>query len=309
LDGNFNGYVDDEWATPIYRYDPLSEVAAAIISSQRASKNQLWRNFLHYKKQQGWDIEHVGPHAEIAHLGRGILSNGKERRAKFLATRLMQAEPLSDDEYHRIDRRIRNYEFANDGERASYERSAIEAFYNQPISHELIVLDDRGRFRSCVDNFEMMIDPRTAEVHKDGLDSADWRDQTAMLIPNAAMRRILLMKTLSTTPVYRDFRFTPEAKFSKADLMPYIAWVNDNRIAIQQQFDMALHKGRNNNPIGQLRPFLAMVGLNLVKLPKSRVGGPTVIPYQITQASLDVMMQVTSYRKFAEVSKLLRHAA
>ncbi|MGX9117873.1 plasmid replication protein, CyRepA1 family [Mesorhizobium sp. BHbsci] len=309
LGGNFVGYTDDFVPRPIYRPDPLAGVAAAIISAQRASKNQLWRNFLHYKRQQGWEIEHVGPHTEIAHLGLGILTDGKERRARFHANRLMQAKPLTDEEFERIDRRIRNYEFANDTERAAYERSAIEVFYNKPISDETITLDDRGRFRACVNNFEMMVDRTTAEALSEGVQDPERRNQARLLIPNAKLRRILLMETLSTAPFYRDFVFTPEVKFGKADLKPFIDWMKDNRIAIQQQFDIAPNRGIDNNPITQLRPFLAMVGLDLVKLPKTRVGGIAVVAYQISQASLDRMMEVTAIRKTKKVSGRLQLAA
>lgn len=309
LDANVEGYSDGPFVTPIYREDALSEVAAAIISSQRASKNQLWRNFLHYKVQQGWEIEHVGPHAEIAHLGLGFLTEGKERRAKFLANRLMQAESLSDSEFDRIDSRIRRYEFADDYERASYERSAIGRFYNESISEQLIALDDRGRFRACVENFEMMLDPATREWLSEGIHDSDRRNQTGMLIRHPGSRQILLMETLSTAPFYRDFVFRPDLTFSKADLLPFVEWVNGNRIAIQQQFNIAVHKGIDKNPVIQLRPFLDMVGLELTKLPKTRAGGTTVIPYQITQASFDLMMAITNQRKAKDVSGSLRIAA
>ncbi|WP_027040239.1 plasmid replication protein, CyRepA1 family [Mesorhizobium ciceri] len=238
-----HGWTLDFIPTPIRRPDPLADVAAAIISLQWASKNQLWRNFLHYKVQQGWEIEHVDPHEEIAHLGLGMLSEGKERRARYNLNRLMQAEPLSEADFQRIDRRFRNYEFTNDSERASYERSAIERFYDQTISAELIMLDNRGRFRARVTNFEMMVDRTTAETLSGGIYEPERRNQAAMLILNPNARRILLMETLSTTPFYQDFAFTPEIIFGKADLTRFVDWVKANRIAIQQQFNIAVHKG------------------------------------------------------------------
>lgn len=282
---------------PIVRPDPLADVASAVISLHRASKNQLWRNFLHYKVQQGWEIEHVSPHPEIAHLGLGILSEGKERRAKLNINRLMEAESLPEADFERMDRRIRRYEFADDRERASYERTATERFYNQPISHELITLDDGGRFRARVTNFEMLLDPRTRAWLGDGIHEPDRRRQSGMLIPHAGNGRILLMETLSMTPLYWDFLFNPDARFGKADLLPFVDWVRANRIAIQQQFNVAVHKGLDSNPIIQLRSFLDMVGLDLVKLPKTRAGGTSVVPYHISRSSLNLMVNIAAIRK------------
>ncbi|WP_376702532.1 plasmid replication protein, CyRepA1 family [Mesorhizobium sp. ISC25] len=309
MDATIEGYTNDLNPQAIYRADPLTDIAAAIISHQRASKNELWRNFLHYKKQQGWQIEHVGLDAELIHVGGGILGAGKERRSQFQVDRLMHAEPLTPDEFERINRRIKNYEFASGRDLARYERSAIEAFYNRAISDEIITLDNRGRFRSCVSSFEMMLDQTTALSLHGGIWDPERRNQRAMLIPNAGVSRILLMETLSTTPVYQDFAFNPEAKFSKTDLTPFIDWMKSQRIAIQQQFNIAIHKGIEDNPITQLRPLLAMVGLDLQKLPKTRAGGSAVIPYRISQLSLDRMMEISSCRQIREGSERPKLAA
>ncbi|MEI9429220.1 plasmid replication protein, CyRepA1 family [Mesorhizobium sp. Cs1299R1N3] len=309
MDATIDGYTNDAIPQAIYRPDQLTDIAVAIISHQRASKNDLWRNFLHYKKQQGWEIEHVGPDADLIHVGVGILGAGRERRSQFQVDRLMRAEPLSNDEFERIERRIRNYEFASDADLARYERSAIEAFYNTAISAELISLDDRGRFRSRVSCFETMLDRTTAISLRDGIGDAKRRDQMAMLIPNANASRILLMETLSMTPIYGSFVFNPEAEFSKLGLQPFIEWVKRNRIAIQQQFNIAIHKSLEGNPITQLRPFLAMVGLDLEKLPKTRAGGPTVVPYRISQISLDQMMEISSRRQIRGDSERPKLAA
>ncbi|TPK41258.1 hypothetical protein FJ492_19845 [Mesorhizobium sp. B2-5-4] len=295
--------------TRIVRPDPLLDIATAIISLQRASKNHLWRNFLHYKVQQGWEIEHIGQHAEIAHFGSDILSQGIELRAKLRLNRLMQAESLSEADFQRIDRRIRRYEFADDRERASYERSATERFYNQPISNELITLDDRGRFRACVANFEMMLDPKTGDALGGGVHDPDRRKQSGMLIPNAGSGRILLMETLSTAPFYRNFAFRSDLTFSKGNLKPFIDWMKDNRIAIQQQFNIALNRSLDHNPIRQIRPFLEMVGLKLVKLPKTRAGGALVIRYKIDPVSLDQVKEIVAIRKAKNWSDRLPLAA
>ncbi len=52
-----------------------------------------------------------------------------------------------------------------------------------------------------------------------------------------------------------------------------------------------------------------MIGLELVKLPKTSAGGTTVILYQISQTTLDVMMQITDGRIYKDVSERLQLAA
>ena len=149
---------DDDGEPQYQEDDPFLEMASLIVSEQRASKNNLKGNFVRHKEKQGFRIEYVGKDPKAFDEGQALLVKGKGLDDDAYCEAILSAEPLTPPQYYALGEDVRAGERLSNSEKWSYQRATIEDFYREPITPDLIALDQRGRFRAKVELFEAVFE-------------------------------------------------------------------------------------------------------------------------------------------------------
>jgi hypothetical protein len=134
--------------------DPFLQMAASILSEQRASKNDLKSHFIRHKQKEGFVVEQVESDKDLMAEGKGIVARGKQLSREQYCKALLSASPLTRSGFNRVSEALRRGERVSEQEKASYEKTNLELFYREETSEGLIELDDRRRFRRKVTLYE-----------------------------------------------------------------------------------------------------------------------------------------------------------
>jgi hypothetical protein len=147
------GYDPD--GRPVFEKEDLFiETASAIVSEQIASKNDLKSHFIRHKESQGFVIERIGPDPVLEAAGKAALVLGRELRDEKYAGRILAASPLQRADFKRVADQLKGDELVPEPTRWDFARTRMELFYRETVTPDLIVRDDRGRFRSQILAFE-----------------------------------------------------------------------------------------------------------------------------------------------------------
>jgi hypothetical protein len=195
-------YEQDE---PVYRDDPdpFIDMAALIRSEQTASKNSLKNHFLTHKRWQGWRVVEVQPNESLTEAGRELMQLGRYLSQEKLIEELAHARPIDRAEFCDIQDRIDGDGTVTGGERWSLQRAKIELFYRQPVSRDLVLLDDRGRYRSRVFRYQYVADPEFSRL---AAAAADIEHKYRFLKTTSEIA-LAIARLLAMTPLYRDGEF------------------------------------------------------------------------------------------------------
>jgi len=122
---------------------PFIQMASMIVSTQRASKNHLRKNFIDYKVRQGWTVIQVEKNDDLISIGKEIEKFGDLKKREEYVQNLMNARPLNQLEFKEITQKLEWDETPiSEDELYSMIRTRIELFYRQPLTEELITMDD-----------------------------------------------------------------------------------------------------------------------------------------------------------------------
>lgn len=149
--------------------DPFLTLATLIASQQRHSINNLYLNFIDYKSSTGWDSQIIKKDAEESVLGSAFLKRGKSITLQERIDLLLDTMSLEQFEFEDISNRIESNEWISPQERASFLRTAIEKFYRQKISADLIEFDGQKNMRSGIRRFEQLTSPAVIDRTKEFL--------------------------------------------------------------------------------------------------------------------------------------------
>src|SRR5262249_24888452 len=133
--------------------DPLLEMAATITAEQRCSMNSPLRHFVEHKRAQGYTIE-VIDYADESGAGRELLRQGSNLGDAEYAEKMCAAPPLHYREYAYLQNELDRGRPISAEQWCSLQRTRMELFYRQPITIQLVALDNRGRYRAAVATFE-----------------------------------------------------------------------------------------------------------------------------------------------------------
>ncbi|UEP48962.1 hypothetical protein LMA00_04125 [Burkholderia ambifaria] len=128
--------------------DPLLHVYAHAVSMQNASKNDLRGNFIKLKERNGWEVKHIAPPKPGRGSSDGAGSNigmqaaeARKRLEEMYAADVCDAEPLTEEEYQALNDAM----VLTSDEQLRRDRYAIEKFYGQKITPELVLMDNQRR--------------------------------------------------------------------------------------------------------------------------------------------------------------------
>ncbi|RWM10428.1 plasmid replication protein, CyRepA1 family [Mesorhizobium sp.] len=281
--------------------DPLFRIAASVLSSQRASKNDLKTNFIEYVGRQGWEVKSVPSNFAAHQAGTVAWAMGKKLARAEAIRRLMDARSMTDEEFEQVSATLKEDDFVDDDTRASFTRSFIERFYQANISPELIDLDDNGHMRSQVMLFEQLIDKKFLELKvKMAFDVFSSESQSPGLIANRGTKGLFTTALLAKTPYYSLGEFNLDAECRTEDLTEFVDYVRKHAITFETQFDRPVRADLAEKPISQLKAVFHEIGLDLIKTRTESIGGQKSYLYGIRRDYFDQMIDIAERRRAAD---------
>jgi len=268
--------------------------AALILSSQRESKNQLKKNFIEYKKSQGWIPNFISAPDDQA-MGSEVIHLGKILEAQIYSERLICSVPVQETEYLRMQEIIQNDDKDDrltPDEFLSFQRMKLEIFYCRQIDLQMITDDNRWKLRKQFSVYTRLIDKTMNSDFQDrnGLITTDrLRKDLAVLAEERAVP-FLLRGILSSTPIFLKNEFINDVEFTSTDLKKFIQVCIKLKSIIERQLDINIRKDIKLKPASQLGVFLNLIGIKTVKsrTEKTKNGGKTYF-YKIEHNSLRQM--------------------
>lgn len=299
---------------PVYDMnDPLIEMAALILSRERASKNNLRHYFIEHKERQGFVVEVVEKDAHLSGEGEIVDRLGREMSIQKRTEILMAAEPLGYGAFRALEQRIRRNEEVTQAERCARARTKLELFYRARIAPEMITLDAEGRHRERVCLFEQIL--RT-------LESSEWSELrqrlsdapanwgiTARLQRDRTKAAELLLQLLGLTPVLNGGRFDPEVLVTSDDLQVFAKEILSLKPVVENLLGIEVRRDVGTKPMTQLNAVLRTTGLCCRNAGKTRAravaGGRAIRHYRLDRDVLERMTALAQLRSRQEAWRTL----
>lgn len=281
------GY-DDEDLRPIYHTDdPLIDMAALIVSQQRASKNNLKRNFLSLKQHQGYEIDFVQADEELQAIGSQRSSDAYDAVLSHRIADLMSAPTLNKAQLKDFDNRVRWNEDVSAGERLCAERTMIELFYRQPLSADLVKKDNFGGLRTKVKRYENLLS--YAENANPETEMSEFRKKMSShgkrFLADESSSAGVLYGLLCRTPIFDGRRFVSDFQYSRLDLDQFCDELAKVRKTVEKIFDYPVPVPKKRDGVTLLHGLLRQIGLAGKKISKSKAahlaGGDTIYFYNL----------------------------
>jgi hypothetical protein len=283
----------DEAGEPKYREDPFLEMAALIVRQDRASKNNLKKNFIEHRKMQGYEIELIEADEDLEALGSALQRLGKNIAEERYQKALLEADPLTKDEFDDIRERSEADGCVSEAEMWSLRRTRLELFYRQEISQALIEIDDRGRFRAKVDLFESIDTLKCVNepFGTEGFNKLSRFVRSKLEIANA------ILQSLRLTPLLDKTRFNPEIVFSGMDLDRFVDFVVEHKAVLEDLLRLDIRSDVKEKPVQQLSAVLKLIGLRLEKVNSIKVCGYKLYKYRLDPHALGQMHKIVADRR------------
>lgn len=266
-------YIDDIEEINTSRF---LRMVSLIISQQRASKNNLKSNFIHHKIHQGWEIIDVDPDQESMISGAEFKQLGVKLNNKKYEQKLLNATVFNRYEYLRFQEKTnRLNEKADEDEWIRLFRTNLELFYREPISSELIQLDNQGKFRKQIRLFEkiklfdgdMTINSNAGFIQtlneQASINPEGFKEQkiSFALIKNDHIAVGLLHYLLKLTPIFDGTKFNPSVIFTKDDLTQFAQMSKKLSPISLVQLDVNTQNDVKAKPTQHLNKLLKLIGL------------------------------------------------
>jgi hypothetical protein len=264
-------------------------MACLVLSEARSSKNDLKRNFIRHKEKQGFVIERIPRDEDRLAEGRDILATGKRLNERAYIAAILAAATLNPGEYNDVLESLGSGEWVSEADRLAFERTSLEEFYREPVSEDLIRLDDRGQFRAKVSLFELVfLNPDLLRLRA---------FEHCGLVATGSSKAIVLAKLLQLTPLVNEGRLRSEAIIHLADLGNFSETLIRHKTVIETHLGLEIRKDVKEKPVQQLGRYLRLVGLKLARLPAFKENGRKVYPYRLEQESLARMKAIVEARR------------
>lgn len=242
----------------------------------RASVNELKRNFLTSKRAMGWEVVEQGNDKFLAKIGKEFRERGRELAGQEYFNRIMSAKTLEQSAYEKL-RRLKNNE---DGEltldeKFNYWRTSLELFYREQAGFGLVSFDSRGRRRNNIQLYEALKEVSRKDNPADQIvlpyERKLLKRTHLSVLPDLSARMLLLHELLEKTPIYRNGSFLGGVEYCNADLAEFAKEAIRIKPFIEGQLEISVRHDVDKNPI----QFLGVI-LSLVCIPHAATRQPKV---------------------------------
>ena len=280
---------------PIYETnDEYLNLYANVKSMQRGSKNNLRLNFKKLKTHEGWTINQVECDEEANKEGLAIARRGKELYEEGLKNSVLNAKIITMDEYLGL-RKSSEFTHLSSDEEAAMRRYEIESFYYEDATEDLVDLDNDGKYRRRIRQYEHYTRPDTELQYKDILDdsrSTHKTDKKTLL----ARKKLLHQLFMSAGLADKNNDLIAEQFIESDSLADFADLCEKNKETIARWFDFDIRKNIHEKPGQQLGTFLRLLGIAWERSKPIKRDGKKIYRYQITQSVIDDLDAIVNRR-------------
>lgn len=281
--------------------DEVLQVATVLVSNHRKSTNNLRKHFIEYKIKNGWNVVEVGENKSLIDEGIIQARTGKAITQQQRIDSILSASKIDEETYLDLRSRKEIGQPITEQEQFQFLRASTERFYGQPISEQLIKLDNGGKFRKTVLNYEQLTDEKASQAYRG---TQDFHNNTSedpyYLISNDYNQFNFIEKCLLVSGVYDYGNFKTDIEISSRDLGEFITFLKSNRAEYETVFNEMLFKDLQKSPIKSLNFILGKVGLKMGGEPqnprKTRKENMAVYFYQFNSVLLKKMQEICATR-------------
>lgn len=272
-------------------------LATLVTVGRRASINALRANFVEYKKRQGVTVNLLDTDSTVTDVGKEVSEWGKRLSDAAFKQSILTADVLSDDEFGHYQERLKEDPAGvpQSAKKAGY-RHALEWFYLQPVSEELLDLDDRGIFRTKLRRFHELTHlsarGHLSELAVDAMKAAGVQHLSIRKVGDSDL--YLLQYLFSLCPFMNGDQFVAGVQFSSADLVKFAKQCRKLKQIVEGQLDLVVRSDVERKPVSQLKQLLRYVGLDVAKVRSVVSKGEKTYIYQIDPDALAVASAVSS---------------
>lgn len=297
LDLSYTGH-HNQTGLPVTGIDPFFIMAAMITTIQRASKNNLKRNFIDYKERNGWKIVHQDIDEEMIYIGKEAFKYGKIAKESDSIEDILNANVFNNVEYRQFTRKIDENDTVSTEDRHSFRKTNLELFYGEPVTKALIDKDDKGRFSTKIRRYENLLNLHEVVSQIDhGLVTDKSASIENRLFKNSGIGDQILFHLLSATPIFVGGKFKPNTLFTKADLSAFIELCKNASRQIETHLEISVRGDVDENPVRQLGDLLRLVGLKHKISGTTTVKGEKTYHYLLDNESMEEVKKLVERRK------------
>lgn len=279
----------------------LLVMATLACIKDRASINNLKANLLTAKHAAGWQVFYIEQDDEKSRIGGSFERLGEHLSDVHYLKGLQSANILKESEYKVIKKRRRfgSVQVSED-DTFDYWRTALEKFYREQMTPELISFDDRGRTRNKILLYENLIE---AGERGETLDSLNTpfserlhRNTHLSVVATPRGPAALLNQLLRHVPAYDNGRFDANVTYSNHDLSAFVEEVASAKCLIEGQLKMTVRQDFRRKPIQFLGVLLSLVGLDQERTRQSKDCGKRIRHYSIGEGLLAHQNEICARR-------------
>lgn len=292
------GYADN--GKPIFmKDDGLVGIWAEVQAASNGSINQLAKQFIKIREDNGYTIEYVELDPDGIKAGQEALKLGREERLRDRAARIVSAESFTTDpdghfEKKRLEARAKKSLPMTETERARLDRHRLESFYGADVDLDLVKFDAEGRMRGAICNLELLLAPRGREAVRAHYQHQNGR--VAMDLDSWLLKRTLLTKLFQTAGVFKHGVFQPAVVFEHSSLKRFIAELEKQRGQVELAFGLAMRRDADRNRVQQLGDVLRLVGLSAKVVSTEDSGGKKIRRYTLDENRFEQVSAIAKAR-------------
>lgn len=271
-------------------------LATLVTVGRRSSINALRNNFIEYKRRQGVLIAPIAKDVEQSNEGAELSDWGRQLSEEAFNQSILDADSITFEDFRRINQNLKldPDEVSLQDRKASY-RHALEWFYLEPVSRDLLEIDDRRMFRKKMNRFYRLTHPTILTKHSKVANTA----MNAAGVQGLSIRRVgdsdlYLLKYLFTLcPFVDKGQFFSTMEFSGHDLQNFARQCKKLKQVIEGQLDLVVRSDIERKSVSQLKQLLRYVGLDLVKVRAAVHKGEKTYLYKLDSEALEVAIGIS----------------
>ncbi len=294
-------YLDREGAHAAAGDHPFCDLLTEVWIVKRNSMNDLRRNFIKHKNNNGWKVVEIPTLGTSKEDGASIAKAGRFLRKKVMIARILEAPDISRDEANQIIGEKGQQKPRTDVENACLERYFLRNFYDQEITQGLIEFDDEGKMREKIRRLTLLTNP-TFELQKYEDIPYDLRLMKPSKGKFAAIKSVneavFLREAFHLIGTYdkEKIALDPDVTYGSAKLGGFIVFMDSNRERFAQVFNKEVNRRLFDRPTSQVRSLLKLVGLYQEQVTYNKGGNPGGATFRIEPGGLQFMMGIVAMR-------------
>ncbi len=298
-----SGYDQNGWDVMFTNVDPFLRMAALITSHQRASKNNLKRNFLEYRKSQGWSITLVEEDEPLRDLGKSLFNIGRDISQNEWIQSVLSAQVMDRIDYEVFKEKDESNDHTTTADEwSAFYRTHLELFYCEPVTQDLITRDHKGKLRKMILLFERVqllgaTDYKVSSRSSSKYDDAQNTRLKQQLFKDRTTAAYLLHGLLSLTPLFKDGVFDLDATVTTDDLKKFVAASVKLKSIVLTQLEIGTQADIEQKPTQHLGKLLGVIGLDLKKVKEINVGKRRIYHYGLDLDKFSEISDIVERRK------------